>query len=319
MTQSLNTAAQPIFLVGSTRSGSTLLSLMLGQHSQIAFAGEFQWVFDNLPPDQPYDPHAYYRNLQADRIFQAHRPEINLDLDFEDLCRSILAQMHADTDPGKPYVLVSVHRHYHRLHEIWPDARFVYLVRDARDVCASWLKLGWHGTAWSGACEWRRLVREWQELRPKLSEHQVIELRLEDLIKAPARHLETVCAMLGVAYEPAMLDFHKHSSYGPITAGRVGTWKRKLTERQVNLVETVAAPELETYDYPLVGNERVELTPAYETRLQIEDRVRCVAARARQFGPMLWFSEALTRRLGPETLHQKLLQRMHRITNAHLE
>jgi hypothetical protein len=319
MAQMLAAATEPIFLLGTTRSGSTLLSLILGEHSQVAFAGEFQWVFDNLTHDSPFDPADYFHRLQKDRFFQAHRPEIDLQLGFDELCRSILHQMHADSGSSRRHVLVSVHRHYKRVHEIWPKARFIHLVRDGRDVCASWLKLGWHGTAWSGAREWQRLIREWQELRPELKEHQFIEVRLEDLVANPSKLLRSVCSMLDVDFEPAMLEFHEHSSYAPVTPGRVGTWEQKLTESQVNLVETIAESELRAFDYPLLGSRRVALTPMYEARLRLEDRIRRLAARAREFGLVLWISEALTRRLGPERLHRALLQRMYRITNARLE
>ena len=40
---------EPLFLVGTTRSGTTLLSLMLGHHPQIAFVGEYEWVWDFAP------------------------------------------------------------------------------------------------------------------------------------------------------------------------------------------------------------------------------------------------------------------------------
>src|SRR3954447_14559523 len=61
----------PIFLVGSVRSGTTLLRLMLDHHPEVAFLHEFGYAVDLLKGDAWPAAHEFHRFLVADRIFQA--------------------------------------------------------------------------------------------------------------------------------------------------------------------------------------------------------------------------------------------------------
>src|SRR5262245_48875713 len=62
---------QPVFLVGSERSGTTLTRLMLDHHPQIAFFFEFEYAVDWMPDSGGWpDLDAYFNSLEMDRTFQ---------------------------------------------------------------------------------------------------------------------------------------------------------------------------------------------------------------------------------------------------------
>jgi hypothetical protein len=183
---------EPIFLVGTTRSGTTLLSLMLGHHPQIAFVGELEWVWD-YPDENTIRAWKapilsdYYAWVQTHRHYIHHNIRLDRSLSFNALARSFLAQMREQTDPRheKPRYGAQVHRHYLQALETWPKARFIHIVRDGRDVCASWIKFGWLGNAYEAGIRWRDALAEWEAVKPAIAPSQRIELRFEDLITDP--------------------------------------------------------------------------------------------------------------------------------------
>lgn len=292
---------------------------MLGQHSQIAFAGEFQWVFEHGGVKSPADMNEYYRSLEKDRFFQAHRPHLDRTLAFPALARSILSQMKSAADRMKPVVTVSMHRHYEALRRIWPNARFIHLTRDGRDVAASWIKFGWHGNTWSCANEWAARLDEWKTLRSCLADGRYFELRFEDLIDNPSVQLTRICHHFGLEYEGQMLQYHRHSTYAPITKSRIRQWSKKLTHREIQVFETIAIRHLIENGYSPSGAPPVNLTAAYLVGLRADDKIRRVRAKIREFGVKLWALELIARRTRLDSLHALTLKRMHQITNSKLE
>src|SRR3990172_7920488 len=122
----LERSESPIFLVGSVRSGTTLLGDMLEHHPEIAFPGEFELAVDFMGPDGEIpDLAAYHAWLRVDRHFRWHGLGIDPALDYRGLVASLLVQMSKSSrGPDRPHLGVSLHRRFRCLHALWPDARF---------------------------------------------------------------------------------------------------------------------------------------------------------------------------------------------------
>ncbi len=62
---------EPVFMVGSERSGTTLLRLMLDHHPGIAFHFEFEFAVERLADDGTFPPiEAYHKWLRSERGFR---------------------------------------------------------------------------------------------------------------------------------------------------------------------------------------------------------------------------------------------------------
>lgn len=309
----------PIFVLGTTRSGTTLLSLMLGHHSEIVSVGELQWVFDFSGAEDPQCMNEYYTWLNKNRFFQVHQLNLDRSLTFPDLARSFLHQMRESVADSEPLLTASVHRHFRRTWELWPDAKFLHLVRDGRDVAASWMQFGWHGNTWSAAREWVALLDEWHALKTDLNNDHFFELRLEDLIDRPEDLLKDICHFLGVTYQPQMLEYHKRTSYAPVTKSRSQRWRKDLSVSEVRIFEAIAGSQLDEYAYARSGEPELAI-PNYMTPvLMAQHKFRCIRSRIREFGLRLWLMELATRRAGMEQTHKRVLDEMHEITNSKLE
>ena len=146
--------ATPFFLVASERSGTTLMSVMFDHHPQIAFLNAY-FCIERLVDESDWpDMDEYYKYLETDFVFQNCGLEIDRGLNYPHLADSFLRQ-HL-TRSGKPIVGAKIRDNFHRVLRLWPDARFIHLIRDGRDVAHSIIGMGWAGNMYTGADHWLR-------------------------------------------------------------------------------------------------------------------------------------------------------------------
>src|SRR5262249_55446059 len=100
------------------------------------------------------------------------------------------------------------------LHALWPEAKFIHLIRDRRDVCLSavnWkrkaARLASLFTTWgeesvaTAAAWWEWHVRLAREGGLPLGPERYCEVRYEALVERPAEECARLCAFLGVPYD----------------------------------------------------------------------------------------------------------------------
>ena len=196
----------PVFLVGSERSGTTLLRLMFDHHPQVAFFFEFEYSVTRMPETSGWpDLEEYYDFLEQNRIFRAARLTIDKGLDYPHLIDNFLRQK--QRRDGKPVVGATVHYEFDRLLRIWPDARFIHLVRDGRDVARSVIAMGWAGNMYMAVEPWLRAETLWSSLSGRLPADRWMEIRFEKVVSEPETVLTRFCEFIGVPYDPMMLEY----------------------------------------------------------------------------------------------------------------
>ena len=278
-----------VFIVGCPRSGTTLLKRMVDAHPEISITHETHWITKLLKGDaaasltEPVTP-ALLARLLADQRFQ------RLKVDPEPLERLVTGDPPASyaelvgavydqygARKGKPLVGDKTPRYVRDipvLHELFPHARFVHLIRDGRDVCSSVLhwkneRGRWTVTSratWEDepvmtiALWWEQRVRLGREAGAALGPGLYHELRYEALTSAPAMECAALCAFLGVPEDDGMLAFHEgrtrdepgldtKSAWRPVTAG-LRSWRREMTETDLEAFEAVAGDLLTQLGYP---------------------------------------------------------------------
>ena len=141
------------------------------------------------------------------------------------------------------------------LGDLFPEARFIHILRDGRDVACSLIRMEWvEGTtrekvdytqSISNAAQyWNKVVR-WareQMMHPSLA-GRVIEVRYESLVADPEGNMREVLRMLEEPWDPAVLLPHlkdrteeaRESSTDavsePIYTKAVGRWQTEMTPR----------------------------------------------------------------------------------------
>ena len=306
----------PAFLVGAERSGTTVFRLMLSGHPELCWVNEFELAVDQVGAGGWPDLEDYYEFLSTHRIARAMGYEIDRSLAYPELVQSFLEQRRSKS--GKPYVGATVHRNFHRLPRLWPQARYIHLVRDPRDVAPSCIAMGWSGNVWTAVERWLHAEQIWEDLARTLPEDRRLEVRYEALICEPERELRRTCAFLGVPFDPAMLDYPRHSTYSSPDPKLIEQWRKKLSSREVRLVESRVAHLLQARGFAPSGEPALSVGPLEVIGFRLQDRIARVRHRVRVFGLPL-VAEEYASRLGSRSWHRSVRLRMNAIQQANLK
>jgi LPS sulfotransferase NodH len=311
--------AQPIFVVGSPRSGTTLLRAILNRHSEIGLCDETFFFYYVARRRRAFGDLASARNRRrlVDAYLSTRRMrEMGLDLGalaerlmregttYPDFFASIL-RFHAEAH-GKSRWGEKTPLHADELPALgawYPDGRVVHIVRDPRDVVSSLQRMPWGArSVLRNARVWKRLTAPAGAARAGIARMVV---RYEDLVADPPATMRSVCAFLGVAYEEQMLV----PSAGPparrpwlqraqeaITTVTVGAWRSALSNEQVRLIEWVCAPEMAHHGYEMSQPPATNGLKLRGTARAIQDAAWERVRRA----PRVWLHWARPRALAAE-------------------
>lgn len=276
MTQT-DIATRSFILFGALRSGTTLLRLMLNGHPRINCPGEMDFLIDHLDASGHYDRAA----LGANRIYRAHEA-LYPDQPLDDPAPQDFVARVAGPDDGIAALIL--HRHLDRALEVFPGMRVVHLMRDPRDVARSSIGMGWAGNVYYGVDHWMGTQRDWQRAMPHLEAQQHLVVFYEDLIRAPEETLGAICAFVGLAFDPGMLNYDEGSTYSSPDPSLITQWKRKQTPREVGLVEAKIGPMLAQSGYEPSGHPPVHPGALDRLGLWIQDRRAKWVWRIRRYG-----------------------------------
>lgn len=221
----------PFFIVGTDRSGSTMLRLMLNQHPDILVPRE-TWFFIVLMEQFPLNTVLTEKQVRAAYdLIRTDRPRRwqDLEIDDQDLLEKLLQlespRLSDVIDCVMNILMQREHKsiwadktpeylvHIEKLHQVFPKARFIHIIRDGRDVCLSLLRKGWRGSNVRKIADyWSQYVSKGVESGRRLPGELYLEIMYEDLVLDTENSLKKICAFLDVEYNKKMKDFHEESS-----------------------------------------------------------------------------------------------------------
>lgn len=290
-----------LFVLGCQRSGTTLLQHILDSHPQTAIMQEAGWFGTWYELGIGMTPGGY---VTADLIRNLLRTCKNIDLGvtapellemiergqpyhYRDFVSAIFDRFGAArgkllAGSKNPDYL----RHLPTLHQLWPLAKFVHIIRDGRDVCLC-ASERWKGTIgfqgfpfflyetpdrifddWkedpvmTSAIWWEWTVGLGRGFGRWLGSDIYYEMRYEDLVTCPREECIALCEFLGLSFHEAMLRHQEnfqprvgpggkilHARVGlPITAG-LRNWRTEMTSAELGRFEAAAGPFLDELRY----------------------------------------------------------------------
>ncbi|MFO1541186.1 MAG: sulfotransferase family protein [Chloroflexota bacterium] len=281
MPEPTTAAPAPIFIVGSPRSGTTLLAAILGAHPDLDCGPEtrfFPWLADRdrtalLDPAGWPDAAAAFvcslalRDAPVHALFGVSPAEVRAWLAARP--PSVAAMLEALTVQrmrahGKTRWAEKTPRHLEALAEIrrtWPDAAIVRVVRDPRDVALSTVKVPFARD--SATVVLGTIARD--EARADRfcdADAGTCTIRYEDLLTDPEGTLRAVCATTGLAWDPALLDRRaavadlaaphetwKQKAAEPLDPSRIGVWRTEMDPAVARFAALHLRAHLRRYGY----------------------------------------------------------------------
>lgn len=278
----------PIFVLGSARSGTTLLQVMLNAHPAISVIGELHF-FDRILQLKKHLP-ALGTAEGMERLFELlPRMEAIARLPgVDDVLVEVRGRLAALPEPTYEALYGLILDSYARaagarragekttanlrylddLVQIFPGCRLIHIVRDPRGSVASRLKVPWtSGDVVTNAIKWKMEVAAAQAFMtasPR-QRHQMIEARYEDLIADPAAVLRRICDFIGEPYDERMHDYHRsagalvqHEPWKagvarPVYSTSAASWRSSLTRSQIFLIEQIAGATMRRHGYAPEG------------------------------------------------------------------
>lgn len=307
----------PIFVVGALRSGTTLLRLLMDHHSQINVFGEFEAAVAACDQGQFPDINRFHQYLEVDRQTTTYQLKIDKTLDYPGLVRNLFEQMRERS--SKPHVGACIHSNIHMIPKLWPKAKFIFLVRDPRDVARSCIGMGWVGNVYNGSDYWLDAVSKYERLKSSINKEQIFELRYEDLVAEPEDKLSEICNFLGVNYEEGMLDIQDDSTYERPNSQFSYQWKNKLSARDVELVEYRCHRLMEKYNYPLAHNPPKAPGALEKLFLYTDNRLKRLRFSINRWGLANWFFYILSKKLPNKTFKRNMQMKINNINKMHLK
>jgi Sulfotransferase family len=287
-----------VFLVGSPRSGTTWLQLLLSRSPAIATTPETQ-LFSH-----------YMRSMVAqwndDRM--TGRP-IGLttllgDEEFRGLLRSTSAFVFAKIAQSKSSATVVLEKTPDHVHcsreilELWPDAHFIHIIRDPRSVAASlraasrsWASDWASAGAWRNCERWIADVSTGRQIRSATPNYH--EVTYEELSVGGPDVVMRLFAGLGI---PSSLDECKRYidecnienlkrlavPEGFFRSGRTDSWQVELSAWEIALVEHVAGPLMSELGFKPVNRSKA-LAALVGIACTSKDAARVLKRRLRNF------------------------------------
>lgn len=309
----------PFFVVGPVRSGTTLLRLMLGHHPGICRCEEFEFVAGALAKSESWPDLEAYRNELNHRLDVriSELGDIPDAPSFPELARRLL-ELLARAD-GKKLYGATVHNHFDHLIRVWPNAKFIYLRRDPRDVARSCVGMGWAGNAWAGTPIWIAAHSAWMRLAAAVPAQRRLEVAYEDLVRDAEAELTRICRFLDVAYDARMLEIEKDTTYERPNPKASRSWRDGATELEIRAVEARLGDLLAESGYLPSALPPLSIGRMRAVTLKLDDRIRRMRFRQRRYGLTLWAMSWLAARTHIDGFRRCVQAKVDAITIRHLK
>jgi Sulfotransferase family len=212
------------FVLGAGRSGTTLLRMMLDSHPELAIPAETGFIGQAHASWNPAEPiesfvesavsarnwrhFGFGREELTSRLVQARVTSL---VDALRVFYSLCAQQQGkprwgDKTPAHVRFVPLIARHL-------PEARFVHLVRDGRDVALSLRGLTFGPQSLETAAQWwKERVEAARSGVRGLPAGTSVEIRFEDLVAEPEEHLHRICELAKLPWSDRMLVYHERSA-----------------------------------------------------------------------------------------------------------
>jgi len=262
-----------LFVVGSPKSGTTFLQMILDRHPRVSCPPEFKFLIIYEELRKLAEKFNNYSNF-IDKYTASQGAILLNDIDLEKIFAFIIgliAQKGAKKkkvkwyglkDPSLLFFLSFLEKHF-------PQARFICPIRDPRSVAvSSWyhnLRTDPHFLRTRGRSKehwaaeiagiWKRDTEWLLDLQKRLP-GRVLLVRYEDLRQDPHPHYQKIFAFLEVEDDPKIVArivedtrFERFRDGKFFRRASLTDWEKELPPRAIEILEKTTLPLLKKFSY----------------------------------------------------------------------
>jgi len=251
-----------IFILGAPRSGTTFLASLL-EFTDYGKPFETQFITKYYKLLHKFGDLSIKNNLSKllDKILKERAVQqwkLDLDLDdfylnldgnfgFSNIVNNLL--LIRNSQFGKqgwgdktPHYLGD----FEKIYDLFPNAKYIYIVRDGRDVALSLLEKEWGpNNIYSCAIYWKRLNKRRGLFNRLEVNGQLLILRYEDLLDYTDEYVRKIYSFLSQNIDESELV----EISSTVKAGNYYKWQKKLSNRQIKIFDSVASNTLKRFGY----------------------------------------------------------------------
>ena len=276
-----------IFLLSSERSGSNLLTKVLNGHKDICGPSTkhlFSIVLRNIFRYGDYSKSKNWSKLVNDTItiinstFSEWRihfkvKDVNKNVKVGDLGKLLLFFYKKEARFTKKKHLFIKENHLYEffpyLQKLYPNAFYIYLTRDPRDMAISWQNNPNHlGGILCGANQWKFDNQRFLLIENIIEKNKIYRIKYENLLKNFKKETKKLINFLSIEYDDSIKFFYKDET-AILNSSKTKAWKniskkiitdnsnkflKILSSKQVSLIEKITNNEMRYLNYKMLNN-----------------------------------------------------------------
>ena len=287
-----------VFILGNPRSGTSLFRLMLNSHSMINATPECGFLHWWYKKYADWDLSCVTSNRLDEYIsdLESSKRIEDWKMDYAQLKEKIVQEnpdnyaklgeivyvFYGEQKGKKAKVIADKNNyyinHFNDLNEIWPDAKYILVIRDGRDVACSYLNIETLVTNSPYkpklSTDIKTIAKEWLtnnqnvlSFSESLNNNQFMVIRYEDFVTDSELYLTKVCNFLGLNFESNMLNYYiknakeqdeplssldwKKKTLEKPDKDNIGKYKMELEKQSIEEFNTTATDLLQKFNYEI--------------------------------------------------------------------
>jgi hypothetical protein len=266
--------ASPVFVIGHARSGTSVLTTLIRKHLRIAFGTESQFIVRLAKRSAAFGDLAiganrrrFVETLSTERFFARTGANYGFVLDVNAVVDASVKGTYRSVLDAV-FGQLAAHMRYHRwgdktpeyalhlpvLYGLYPDASFIHVIRDGRDVALSVFERQFGAkNVCIAARHWLKYLEAVERFRRTHPEARVLDVRYEDLLEQPERVFESLIDFLHISDSDGLSSRIGYALRDELKAGNSQKWKTRFNPDEQRRFEAVSGAALERYGYERVA------------------------------------------------------------------
>jgi len=262
---------QPLLVGGFPSGGTDLTKTILNAHPDVHLIGEMPSLaglaasgftsdtrFGSQEEIQVFEDNLKnldrYGNLESVNFDFSNLTSADNPLSLETVLRHTFSEQNTDVWGSKTPQFTE---DMLALSELLPNAKFLIVVRDVRDVCLSWATKWEKDKLWC-ASKWAERMSYGLEVAKHLLNDRTHFVKFEQLLDSPQEVCRGICDFVGIPFSTRMLEHHLHTeqhldgklNYGQaIKRDNLEKWRTALAPQTVQRIEEIAYTTMGQLDY----------------------------------------------------------------------